>query len=378
MARPREHNVDIPNLYRKFDKRNGKVYWQYFNQLDGKFASMGCDEILAKTAALELNRVIAQKQVEHAFSLVDSILGCDKADSQKLRLHDWIDKYLDLLDRRLERKELALKTINSRKSSANLLRDKTSNMYLENVGAREMAAILDSYKDEDKNRTASIHRSNWVDLFKEAQYAGEVIPGFNPALATRQVSCEVLRSRLYVDQWHQIFEEAKNCPHYACCSLLLALVTGQRVGDIAKMKFSDVWDEYLHIEQEKTGRKIALPLTLYCDAVSMDLGQVIEYCRDKTLSHYLVHHTTSQRRSKIGGAVNKVTLSKVFSKLRDQIGIVPDEGRTPSTFHEQRSLSERLYRKQGIDTQILLGHSAAAMTAKYNDDRKNDWVKLAV
>jgi integrase len=35
--------------------------------------------------------------------------------------------------------------------------------------------------------------------------------------------------------------------------MLLALVTGQRLGDICNMKFSDIWDDMLHIEQEKTG-----------------------------------------------------------------------------------------------------------------------------
>jgi hypothetical protein len=29
-----------------------------------------------------------------------------------------------------------------------------------------------------------------------------------------------------------------------------------------------VWDDYLHVEQEKTGMKLALPLSLYCDALA--------------------------------------------------------------------------------------------------------------
>lgn len=46
--------------------------------------------------------------------------------------------------------------------------------------------------------------------------------------------------------------------------MLLAVVTGQRLGDIPDMKFSDVWDDMLHIEQEKTGVKLAIPLSLRC------------------------------------------------------------------------------------------------------------------
>ncbi|RGO38690.1 hypothetical protein DXB20_14315, partial [Escherichia coli] len=43
-------------------------------------------------------------------------------------------------------------------------------------------------------------------------------------------------------------------------------------------------------------------------------------------------------------------------------------------FHEQRSLSERLYREQGLDTQKLLGHKSRKMTDRYNDDRGKDWI----
>lgn len=50
----------------------------------------------------------------------------------------------------------------------------------------------------------------------------------------------------------------------------------------------------------------------------------------------------------------------------------------PPRFHEQRSLSERLYRDQGIDTQTLLGHKSRSMTDKDNDDRGKEWKVMAV
>ena len=49
-------------------------------------------------------------------------------------------------------------------------------------------------------------------------------------------------------------------------AMLLALVTGQRLGDISNIKFSDIWDDLLHVEQEKTGSRLAIPLDLKCDA----------------------------------------------------------------------------------------------------------------
>lgn len=44
-----------------------------------------------------------------------------------------------------------------------------------------------------------------------------------------------------------------------------------------------------------------------------------------------------------------------------------------------RSLSERLYRAQWINTMQLLGHKSQAMTDMYNDDRglsRGTWKKL--
>lgn len=155
--------------------------------------------------------------------------------------------------------------------------------------------------------------------------------------------------------------------------MLLALVTGQRLGDICNLKFSDIWDDMLHITQEKTGSKLAIPLNLKCDALNITLREVISQCRDAVVSKYLVHyrHTTSQANR--GDRVSANTLTTAFKRPREKCGIKWEQGTAP-TFHEQRSLSERLYREQGLDTQKLLGHKSRKMTDRYNDDRGKDWV----
>ncbi|WP_373863683.1 hypothetical protein [Klebsiella variicola] len=64
-----------------------------------------------------------------------------------------------------------------------------------------LAAITDEYKAKGKARMAQTLRSVWIDLFREAQHAGEVEPGYNPALATRKVVARVNRSRLNFEMW---------------------------------------------------------------------------------------------------------------------------------------------------------------------------------
>lgn len=76
-----------------------------------------------------------------------------------------------------------------------------------------------------------------------------------------------------------------------------------------------------------------------------------------------------------GAQVKSNTITMNFSKARDKAEIDWGDG-TPATFDEQRSLSERLYKAQGIDTQKLLGHKSPNQTVRYHDDRGKGWVKV--
>jgi len=379
-ARPRKHNLDIPNLYFKLDKRTNKIYWQYRNPVTNKFLGFGTDADAAKTAATELNRIFAAQEASQSYALIDMAVKNSKANDEAVgvRVKAWVEHYCVAQDKRMARGELAKATVRNRKACANVLAGRIPNTLLEKVGVREMAGILNEYIDQEKLRMAQLLRSVWVDLFKEAQYAGEVPPGFNPALATKKPVAEVKRQRLEIEEWWRVFHAAESGPPLAQNAMLLAIVTGQRLGDIIKMEFKDVWDGHLHIEQEKTGMRLALPLTLRCDALDMTVEEVITRCRDHAVSRYMIHHAKNHVGVRAGSKVGKGTLSKEFAEARDLAGLKIEKGKTPPSFHEQRSLSERLYRKQGINTQILLGHTSQEMTDTYNNDRRNSWVILAV
>ena len=78
-----------------------------------------------------------------------------------------------------------------------------------------------------------------------------------------------------------------------------------------------------------------------------------------------------------GAQVKSNTITMNFSKARDRAKINWGDG-TPATFHEQRSLAERLYEAQGIDTQKLLGHKSPNQTARYHDDRGKSWITVGL
>ncbi len=171
------------------------------------------------------------------------------------------------------------------------------------VDVRDIAQLLDEYIAAGRPRMAQVVRSVLIDVFKEAQHYGEVPPGYNPALATKQPRRKITRQRLSLEEWKKIFDIADATHRYMGNAMLLALVTGQRLGDISRMKFSDIWDDHLHVIQEKTGSKIAIPLSLRLNAINWSLRDVVARCRDYAVSAYLVHFFRSTSQAERGAQV---------------------------------------------------------------------------
>lgn len=375
-ARPRSHKISIPNLYCKLDKRTGKVYWQYKHPTTGRFHSLGTDEAEAKQVANEANAIIAEQRTRQILS-VNERLSRMKGKRTDITVTEWIDKYIVIQEERLRNHELRPNSFRQKNKPLRLFREHCGMRYLKDIETIDIAEITDAIKNDGFSRMAQVVRMVLVDVFKEAQHAGYVPPGYNPAMATKQPRHKVTRQRLSLEEWKSIYEAAETMQPYLQCGMLLALVTGQRLGDICRMKFSDIWDDMLHIEQEKTGSRLAIPLDLKCDALGLTLRDVVSKCRDAVISKYLVHFRHSTSQATRGDSVSSSSLTTSFKKARNKCGIEWEKGTAP-TFHEQRSLSERLYEAQGVDTQKLLGHKSPQQTAKYHDDRGKDWTVIAV
>lgn len=375
-ARPRAHNISIPNLYCKLDKRTGKVYWQYKHPITGKFHSLGTDETEAKQIASDANTIIAEQKTRQILSINDRLTRV-KNSSYSPTVTQWVDRYLEIQTEKVAHDELKESSLKQKKSPLRLFNEHCGMTPMDQITTLHISEIIDQVKAKGHNRMAQVVRLVLVDVFKEAQHVGVVPPGHNPALATRQPRNKVIRQRLSLEEWQCILLQAKTMRPYLVNGMLLAMVTGQRIGDICKMKFTDIWDDHLHIEQEKTGSRLAIPLALECNALNISLAEVIAQCRDAVVSKYLVHYRHATSQAPRGGQLTTSNLTTAFKKARDKSGLTWSENSAP-TFHEQRSLSERLYRQQGIDTQRLLGHKSSKMTEKYNDDRGKDWVTVSL
>ncbi|WP_308861737.1 phage integrase Arm DNA-binding domain-containing protein [Klebsiella variicola] len=371
-ARPRKNNISIPNLYPLFSRKVNKVYWRYKHPITGKFHSLGTDEAEATAIAIEANKRLAEQQTRQIMAITDRI---STRSGKSISTNTWLERYWKIQQERLKSGDIKENTIKQKAKPVSLLKERVGMKLISTVNVRDVAQILDEYLAEGQPRMAQVIRSVLIDVFKEAQHAGEVPPGYNPALATKQPRRKVTRQRLTLEEWQKIFDIADENHKYMGNAMLLAIVTGQRLGDISRMKFSDIWDDHLHVEQEKTGSKIAIPLALRCNAINWSLRDVISRCRDYAVSPFLVHFFRTTSQAERGAQVKARTLTMNFSKARDCANIEWGEG-TPATFHEQRSLSERLYKAQGINTKDLLGHKTQQQTELYHDDRGKNWIKV--
>lgn len=191
----------------------------------------------------------------------------------------------------------------------------------------------------------------------------------NPVIASRKPRVKVQRKRMSLEVAQRMLAVAETHRQpWVRPMLLLALATGQRRADLAKARFDDVVDGHLQVEQQKQagkgyGARVAIPLDLRLDAIGMTVAEVIEVCR----THAPAGPTLLRKHN--GKPIELSSLSARFHEVIKTAcpGDYAD-GEWPS-LHEARSLSERLYRRQGINTQTLLGHASQEMTDKYNDDR---------
>ncbi|CAD5515730.1 site-specific integrase [Escherichia coli] len=373
-ARPRKNNVSVPNLYPLYSRKVNKVYWRYKHPVTGKFHALGTNEAEAIAIATEANTRLAEQRTRQILAISDRIAT---SKGKAITTSTWLDRYQAIQDDRLKSGDIRLNTYKQKAKPVSLLRERAGMKLISAVDVRDIAQLLDEYIAAGQPRMAQVVRSVLIDVFKEAQHYGEVPPGYNPALATKQPRRKITRQRLSLEEWQKIFDIADATHRYMGNAMLLALVTGQRLGDISKMKFSDIWEDHLHVIQEKTGSKIAIPLSLRLNAINWSLRDVVARCRDYAVSPYLVHFFRSTSQAERGAQVKSNTLTMNFSKARDLAGIDWGDG-SPATFHEQRSLSERLYKEQGLDTQKLLGHKTQQQTDRYHDDRGKGWSKVAL
>ena len=277
-------------------------------------------------------------------------------------------EWLDVHEQQIRAKGLKARTICNRTSNLRHVRRLWGDRPIAELRPHEISAALRAEFVQAKAATGGRVLAELREAYNEAianDWADR-----NPASHVKLPAHRVERKRLSLETWQAMLElsRASRQPWLECL-LLLALATGQRRGDLAKMRFDDVVDGHLRVEQQKQagkgyGARVAIPLSLRLDAVGATLGGVIELCR------LCGAPGPTLLRKAGGGALEESSLSIRFAEcVRAVCGDGAYGANEWPSLHEVRSLSARLYTAQGIDVQTLLGHKTAEMTNLYRDDR---------
>jgi integrase len=294
-------------------------------------------------------------------------------------LHRTLAEWLDVHERLLRERGYKPQTIKNRMANLSHVRRLWGQRPIAAIKPHELATGLKSF-GADRSSTAVRVLSEVRDAFAEAIANGWAEN--NPAAHLKPPKHKVLRARLKFETWQAMRTLAHAGPQrWVESMLLLALITGQRRADLARMRFDDVVDGHLRIEQQKQagkgyGARVEIPLTLRLDAIGMTLADVIEHCRGSAKPG------ATLLRKAGGGAIEESSLS---ARFHEHVVSVLGDGahlqyQWPS-LHEVRSLSARLFHAQGVDVQTLLGHKHAEMTDMYRDDRglsRDQWKRVAV
>lgn len=348
------------NLY-----ANPDGYYYFRNPMNGKKKGLGRDKAKAFSEARAANKMIAAMTPS---DLVQWISGAEVTS-----LKDWIPTYKTMW------KELKKPAESTFAAAERYLERFAETDFawkpMNQITTVEIAKYLDDLAKDSGLGAATNMRSRLLDVFEYAITKGHIETGKNPVAPTLPPNYEPKRDRLTLEQFKRIREKASPALANA---MNLALLTGQRVSDICEMKFANVKDGFLHVEQIKSQgeMKVKLDLNIRLAALDMTIGDAVKQCRDRFVSAYLVHHTRTSGTYRAGEGFTSEGISKAFTELRDELKIgATAEGRTPPTFHEIRSLAKRLYTKEYSKefSQALLGHKTEAMSAKYEDLRGSDW-----
>jgi integrase len=270
-------------------------------------------------------------------------------------------------------------TIRNRSASIKFIETNLGQRALKAIKPHEITTVLKGCSGHKAVRVLGELR----DVFTEA-IANNEADG-NPAALVKPPKAPALRKRLKLEIWQDMLLMASlGQQRWVTAMLLLGLHTGQRRADLAKMKFSDVVDGHLRVEQQKkagkpVGARLAIPLSLRLECTGMTLGEVIEFCER------IAKPGDTLLRQANGKPIEMSSLSARFHEL-----IVAVCGKDAykkfewPSLHEVRSLSARTYMAEGMPAQTvqsLLGHKNKEMTEVYLDDRglsAKEWKTVAL
>lgn len=350
-------------------------YFGFYNPKTKKYVSLGRIPLEdAIQQVREVNLLFAKQRDS------DSLLN--RLEQAEDTFGAWLDEYFQILVRD---RDLAPETLKAYVSLAKRPRAAWNDIELAALETKHVAELLNEVRTAGKVTAATQLRKLLKDVFKVAEANGRIERGKNPVELTYNPPVVITRARLKLETFNAIYQEAAAFDPWVQNAMMLALVTGQRRDEIVTSTFKrsaggKMWLEgdAVFVDQGKTGMKLKIPTSIRLNCINTTIRDVIGKCRDHVVSKYLIHHIRPAGSAIAGDRIHAVTISRMFAEARDRTGLTW-HGKTPPSFHEIRSLTERLHREQGdVNVQSLLGHKSAATTALYDDERGSEFKLVTI
>ncbi|MBU2774302.1 tyrosine-type recombinase/integrase [Acidithiobacillus ferrooxidans] len=212
----------------------------------------------------------------------------------------------------------------------------------EQVRGSDVAQIKAAYADRPNmgNRILSYLRL----VFSYAVERGVV--DTNPCIGIKRHTEAKRRRYLSDDEFQAIYNAGSDSLKPI---MMMAFLTGQRIGDILKIRLADISAEGVYFEQEKTGGRVLV-------AMSQDLDRAIKAARSLPRPVRTLYLFSVKRG---GRPYNYHTVKDMWNAAVEKSGV------KDAHLHDLRAKSLTDAKKQGLDPVALAGHADARMTARY-------------
>jgi integrase len=145
---------------------------------------------------------------------------------------------------------LADETQRSYNSTLNLLKVELGDVQF----ALATKAMLKAVRDDHQATTRKAHKIKQMlsRLYSWAEEEGYVAEGFNPASSIKRLKRKGGDREIVVWSDEEIALFLKTCPAHVLTPVMIALYTGQRREDVAKMEWTQFQDNIVRVRQSKT------------------------------------------------------------------------------------------------------------------------------
>ena len=241
-------------------------------------------------------------------------------------------------------KNRAANTVSQYAGISAKLKDVFQEFHPKDVKPSDIAELKKAYSDKPNmgNRMLSLIRLIFSYALEHR------IVDFNPALGIKPHP-ENKRTRLITSKEFSLIY--KHASHKLKIIMDVQKLTGQRIGDVLKIKREDLLKEGISFVQQKTGRKLVVKW-------SEDLNRAVSRASEVFgEGEYLFNNRNAKQ-------TDYSTLKVMFKEATDKSGV------KDARPNDLRAMALTEAEGQGVDPTALAGHSTAATTKRYLRDRK--------